>query len=234
LRINILKIGNYKLIKKEYFSDNIFRFKLNIKSEDLNKFNQILILELKQTITADWYYTNGQNIVFLSKNKNNWRGVHFEDIYAFSDFLAALDITNKRGFKPLKSYEYKTFKTAHLRIIYELNNLKMQSLPFDNDYEVMVQNIYPSSKKVYFPNGEVAIYDSINFEKLTHKMESHLKPHKLKTCFNCKHFMYTGLTISFFKRREGYCRLLLNYSDRQLRHYMKTHIWLWCTDFISK
>ena len=150
MKINITKIGEFELLKKEYLSDSIFRFKINsanrfsVKVEELHKnlsepqnksiqflknsiaknnyeglgtVEELMIKNLTHSLKADWYYTNGQEIISILKIDQGWEIGKFGKIFDFQNAISEYYPMCKFGLKTMKLESYKIFEKAELLIM---------------------------------------------------------------------------------------------------------------------
>lgn len=202
--------------------------------ESIGNMEELMFMNLSHSLKANFYFTNGQKVISLCQNENGWEIGKLGELFDFQNVLSKYYPMSKFGLKSMKLETYRIYERAEVLIFEELREIKIESLPLTNSNEIKVQEIYPISKKVYFENKEIGIFESEELDKLTKQIEDKIEPEKLRTCLNCSNFIFSGMSHDMSGGETGYCKLLRDkIADKSIRETI-THIWNWCNKFEEK
>lgn len=245
-------IFRFRLNTENRFSEKIEEFRKNLndpnnrsihylketisknKYGSIGSIEELMFTNLNHSLKADFYFTNGQKVISLRKKENGWEIGKLGELFDFQIVLSKYYPMSNFGLKSLKLESFKIYERAEVLIVEELREIKTEYLPLTNSKEIKIQEIYPISKKVYFDNNKIRVFESEELDELTRHIEENIEPEKLRTCLNCSNFMFSGMSHDMSGGETGYCKLLRDQiEDKSVRETI-THIWNWCNKFDKK
>lgn len=185
---------------------------------------------------ADFYYTNGQNLISLKKNEN-WEIVSYESVFNFSIYHSTYYPFNYNPLGKTNNSEYQIFDQSEQKIFEELNNIKIVSLPLSrNSTETKIQEVYPDNCIMTMPDGsKMFLSQKSETEPSVNKQIIELnKPNLIETCLNCEHFQFSGMSHDMSGGTTGYCFLVRNQLIEKSVKEQVTNIWSRCMKFKNK
>ena len=213
---------------KELEKEREYRTRMYRKMEPLD---ELIKLNLKHCVGADYYFTNGQQIISVLKTNGEYQlAIHNSN---FGHFTSQTSEYLKFS---LTSFELKSYK--FLEEIYAvatsiLSNIKITRLQGSNGY-LDIQNYFSDlhivtyKEQVYqlrsgFPNKNI----DFQFEELLKKL--HIPD--LICCLNCKYFKSITRGHLVNSKLNGDCEII----DGKLKEVNKTTYMLsWCHRFEPK
>jgi|GEM_PF-4734913 len=182
---------------------------------------------------ADFYYTNGQNLISLKKNEN-WEIVFYDSVFNFSIYHSTYYPFNYNPLGRTKNSEYKIFEQAEQKIFEKLNDIKIVSLPLSGkSTETKIQEVYPDNCIMTLPDGsELFLSQKSETEPSVNEQIVELnKPNEIETCLNCEHFQFSGMSHDMSGGTMGYCFLVRNQLVEKTVKEQVTNIWSRCSKF---
>ena len=189
-------IFRFRLNTGNRFSEKIEEFRKNINDpssrsihylkemitknnyESIGNIEELMLVNLNHSLKASFYFTNGQKVISLCENEKGWEIGKLGELFDFQNVLSKYYPMSNFGLKSMKLESYRIYERAEVLIVEELRELKMESLPLTNSKEIRVQEIYPISKKVYFENNEVGVFESEELDILTKQIEDKIEENK--------------------------------------------------------
>lgn len=212
----------------------IAAFKYKEKESDWDQ----LTMELKHLLVADFYYTNGQEVFSLVNESRKWKVGKIRSMEAFGDTRYLLNPLHLSHLTSLDLPAFPVFESAEFYVIAQLQQMKIKSLPLDNGNEITIRELYPEHLVVDFGNHHARIFDTTALDCTHREIEKQTAPHRLKTCLNCRHFQFSGMSHDMSSGSKGYCQLIRNQLMEQcpndFPHQAVTHIWHLCSSFEAR
>lgn len=198
--------------------------------------DELMEINLNHMLKADYYYTNGQNIVSIVIRDGIYElGVH-KDIENFAQHLYpnyGIYSFSLAGFK-LKTFHVFDFAEAEVTNI--LSALKIKRVPVlhDSNFDYLEIMKYHSSNYI-FRYGDKAIQQkedlANSMDRISLTVIKWLKPVVVKCCRNCKHFQYSGMSLDMGGGHAGYCMYPPNQLQERAGMENLRNIWSWCDKF---
>lgn len=238
LELDELYQHHSKTFTTKYEEDKEYQAKVNSDFKELeNQLNtnpkEYFEKAFQHLFYADFYYTNGQNLISLKKNEN-WEIVSYDSVFNFSIYHSTYYPFNYNPLGRTKNHEFKIFEQAEQKIFEELNTLKIVSLPISgNSAEIKIQEVYPNNCIMTFIDGtKVFLYKKNETDSSVNEQIVELnKPNVIETCLNCEHFQFSGMSHDMSGGTTGYCFLVRNQLEEKSVKEQVTNIWSRCSKF---
>jgi len=243
MKIDIEHIAKVKLLETIHITNSILKFKRTNQERFIKKLDELTtnaknpesriykllfqdqidqVGEMVKTMSknlqhihfADFYYSNGQNILSLTRTEENTFEIgNFKSIF---EFIGAESIYWPMTKLCLHKNQIKTFKElerAESYISEQLNILEVTTLSTINGDEYSIQECYPNKYYVNFNNGQRKVFDGEidgEIDTIIKHIEESLDDDSLKICLTCKHFGFSGMSNEMSGGLTGYCHKVRN------------------------
>jgi len=243
MKIDIENIAGVKLNEKLHITNSILRFKRTNQERFIKKIDELttnannsesriykLLFQNQEDETgailklmsknlqhihiADFYYSNGQNILSLIRTEEDiWEIGNFKSIF---DFIGAESFYWPMTQLSLNKNQIKSFKEierAENYISEQLNILEVTTLSTIKGDDYSIQECYPNKYYVNFNNGQQRIFDGEidgEVDAILKHIEERLDNDSLKICLTCKHFGFSGMSHDMSGGLTGYCHKVRN------------------------
>lgn len=236
----LLQYHKAKFITR-YEEDEDYQAKINSDFNELkNQLNtspeEYFEKAFQHLFNADFYYTNGQNLISLKKIEN-WEIVSYDSVFNFSIYHSTYYPFNYNPLGRTKNSEYIIFEQAEQKIFEELNNIRTVYLPLSGlSTETTIQEIYPDNCIMTLPDGSKFFLSKKSETDISvnEQIVEHNKPYEIETCLNCEHFQFSGMSHDMSGGTTGYCFLVRNQLLEKSVKEQVTNIWSKCTKFKMK
>jgi hypothetical protein len=243
MKIDIEHIAGVKLNDKVHITNSILKFKRNNQARFVEKIDELtsnatnsesriykllfqnqkdetgeiiklMSKNLQHIHIADFYFSNGQNILSLIKTESDsWEIGNFKSIF---EFVGAESIYWPMTKMCLNKNQLKLFKEierAENYITEQLNILEVTQISTINGDEYSIQECYPNKYYVDFNNGQKKAFDAETdggVDVILKHIEERLDNDSLKICLTCKHFGFSGMSHDMSGELTGYCHKVRN------------------------
>ncbi len=249
MKIDIEHIAGIKLNEKIHITNTILKFKRNNQERFNKKIDELItsskdhesrihkflfqnnendnaaILKsmtnnLEHIHIADFYYSNGQNILSLIRTeKDNWEIGNFKSIFEFIGAESIYWPMTKLCLKPNQIKTFKEIERAENYISEQLNNLQVTKLSTINGNEYSIQECYPDKYYVNFYNSKQELFERESegeIDSILKHIENKLDNDSLKICLTCKHFGFSGMSHDMSGGLTGYCHKVRNKLEEKI------------------
>lgn len=225
----------------KYKNDDGYKSKIDTYFNSLEAINNINPERLfdkafEHIYNSDYYYTNGQNIISLNKNKS-WEIVSYGTVFDYSVYLSIYYPFNYNPLGKTLNTEYQIFEQAEQKIFEKLNTVQTINLPLsETTSEANIQEVYPENYILTLPNNSKKfLTHKDEFDpSVTEKIFDSIKPNVIETCINCQHFQFSGMSHDMSGGTSGYCFLIRNQLLEKSVKESITNIWSKCNKFTRK
>jgi len=242
-KLELDELYNYhkSAFNNKYETDTEYQLKVdsdfsNLKTDKYSSAKTFFEKAFNHLFKAEYYYTNGQNLISLRKGEN-WEIVSYETVFNYSTFLSKYYPFNYNPIGKTNNSQYQIFEQAEQKIYEELSNLKTVTLPLGGtNHEAKLQEVYPENFKMTLPNGsEVFIIQKSESDlSVNEQIVELIKPNEIETCLNCIHFQFSGMSHDMSGGSTGYCFLVRNQLIEKSVKEQMTNIWSRCSKFKMK
>lgn len=242
MKIDIEHIAGIKLNEKIHITNSILKFKRTNQERFVKKIDELttnannyesriykllfqnqedggailklMSKNLQHIHIADFYYSNGQNILSLIRTEEGTYEIgNFKSIF---DFIGAESIYWPMTKLCLTNNLIKSFREierAENYISEQLNIVEVTTLSTINGDEYSIQECYPDKYYVNFNNGQQKVFDGEKdgeIDTILKHIEERLDNDSLKICLTCKHFGFSGMSQNMSGGLTGYCHKVRN------------------------